>query len=68
MTLAQAKTNNFDAEVRDRGSDGYLLIVSGPLFCRSWTIPAVLRSGRSGLDAIMEWVEGIAEEETDEGE
>ena len=56
MKIATIKTQEWEGEVRELGTD-YLLIIRGPRVQRSLRVPQVLRSGRSGLDAALEEVE-----------
>ena len=54
--LAYVRTPLYEAEVREwRG--GYLVVVRGPHLQRTIGVPRVLRSGRSGLDVVLEEVE-----------
>ena len=62
VQLAHVRTPRYEAEVRE-WREGYLVVVRGPYLTRCIGVPRVLRSGRSGLDAALEQVEWLVEEE-----
>ena len=61
IQLAYLKTSTYEAEVREwRGN--YLVVVRGPYLNRCIGVPKVLRSGRPGLEVVLEEVELAIEE------
>ncbi len=63
MSRAHFKNQRYEGEVRDKGSEGYLVVIRGGTIQESFTVPHVLRSGRSGLDAVLDEVENRIERE-----
>jgi hypothetical protein len=61
MTLAHFRNQQYVGEVRHRGEDGYFVILRGPSIQETFSVPRVLRSGRSGLDAILDEVDNRIE-------
>ena len=53
---AHAKTQTFELEIRDRGRDGWRLIVRSQRYHRELTVPHRTRSGRGGIEAGLELV------------
>ena len=57
MIQARFKNQLYEGEVRNHGSEGYLVVIRGGMIQDSFTVPKILRSGQSGLDMILEEVE-----------
>ena len=63
-TVADVGEATYEAEVR-QWHEGYLLVVKGPYLNRCIGVPKVMRSGRPGLEVVLEEIEFAIEEVCD---
>ena len=65
VELAYIKTPTYEAEVREWRDGIYLVVVKGPYLNRCIGVPKVMRSGRPGLEVVLEEIEFAIEEVCD---
>ena len=62
IQLAYIRTPTYEAEVREWRDGNYLVVVRGPYLNRCIGVPKRMRSGRPGLEVVLEEVEFAIEE------